>query len=42
MKLTPDLLANSISRINALKDRELVLRGMGISTVLDTDLPALQ
>ncbi|KAI8582559.1 hypothetical protein K450DRAFT_170900 [Umbelopsis ramanniana AG] len=33
MKLTPDLLANSISRINALKDRELVLRDNKISAI---------
>lgn len=28
MKLTADLLSNSVSQINALGDRELVLRGM--------------
>lgn len=32
MKLTADLLSNSVSQINALGDRELVLRGMVIST----------
>ncbi|KAM3580576.1 U2 snRNP complex subunit [Umbelopsis sp. WA50703] len=33
MKLTPDLLSNSISRINPLKDRELVLRDNKISAI---------